>query len=314
MARGRPVVREWKGGNTAAFEGQQRQAVEEVSKQLYELTAAIKLLSENRIPAEGGTQLVVSQGDIYNQTVEDEGTPVTPRTTINFTGTGVTVADTGGKTTVAVSAGSGASTSDAFVTIGHPADLTAERNLAVGAALSLVDGGANGDVTLDRAALSGDVTASAGSNSTTIANDAVTYAKMQNVSAASRLLGRGSAGGAGDPEEIVLGTNLSMAGTTLNAAGGGGANVGTGTVNFGAFPGASDASQAITGQAGIVSGSILVVGLRLAATADHSADEHRVEEMDVTAGNIVAGTGFTVYAKTRNKRLYGSWTVQWLWA
>lgn len=49
---------------------------------------------------------------------------------------------------------------------------------------------------------------------------AVTYAKLQDVSAASRLIGRGSAGGAGDPEEVVLGTNLSMSGTTLNATGG----------------------------------------------------------------------------------------------
>jgi hypothetical protein len=74
--------------------------------------------------------------------------------------------------------------------------------------------------TLDRAALTGDVTASGGSNATTIANDAVTYAKMQNVSAASLLIGRGSAAGAGDPQEITLGTNLSMSGTTLNATGG----------------------------------------------------------------------------------------------
>ena len=73
---------------------------------------------------------------------------------------------------------------------------------------------------LRRAALTGDVTASAGSNTTTIANDAVSYAKLQNVSAASRLLGRGSASGAGDTEEITLGTGLSMSGTTLNASGG----------------------------------------------------------------------------------------------
>ena len=61
-----------------------------------------------------------------------------------------------------------------------------------------------------------------------ISNDSVTYAKMQDVSAASRLLGRGSAAGAGDPEEIILGTNLSMAGTTINATGGGGDSI---TVN-----------------------------------------------------------------------------------
>ena len=54
-----------------------------------------------------------------------------------------------------------------------------------------------------------------------IENDAVTYAKMQNVAAASKLLGRGDSG-SGDPQEITLGTNLSMSGTTLNATGGGG--------------------------------------------------------------------------------------------
>ena len=45
--------------------------------------------------------------------------------------------------------------------------------------------------------------------------------KLAQASAASRLLGRGSASGAGDYEEITLGTNLSLSGTTLNASGGG---------------------------------------------------------------------------------------------
>lgn len=54
-----------------------------------------------------------------------------------------------------------------------------------------------------------------------VKNDAVSYAKMQNVSAASKLLGRGDSG-SGDPQEISLGSGLSMSGTTLSASGGGG--------------------------------------------------------------------------------------------
>lgn len=69
----------------------------------------------------------------------------------------------------------------------------------------------------------GDVTVSSSGSVWTIDNDAVTYAKIQNVSAASKLIGRGSASGSGDAEEITLGTNLSMSGTTLNATGGGAA-------------------------------------------------------------------------------------------
>jgi hypothetical protein len=65
----------------------------------------------------------------------------------------------------------------------------------------------------------GDVTSAADANALTIANDAVTYAKMQNVSAASKLLGRGDSG-SGDPQEITLGSGLSMSGTTLSASGG----------------------------------------------------------------------------------------------
>lgn len=55
-----------------------------------------------------------------------------------------------------------------------------------------------------------------------VPDGAITYAKMQDVSAASRLLGRGSAGGSGDVEEVTLGSGLTMTGTVLSASGGGG--------------------------------------------------------------------------------------------
>lgn len=74
-----------------------------------------------------------------------------------------------------------------------------------------IDAGGN----LQREALVGDVTASLGLNTTTIANDVVTYAKMQNVSAASRLLGRGSASGSGDPEEMTVSGSVSISGTDV---------------------------------------------------------------------------------------------------
>lgn len=59
-----------------------------------------------------------------------------------------------------------------------------------------------------------------GASSVTLPNDTVSYAQMQNVSAASKLLGRGDSG-SGDPQEITLGSGLTMTGTTLSASGGG---------------------------------------------------------------------------------------------
>jgi hypothetical protein len=64
----------------------------------------------------------------------------------------------------------------------------------------------------------GDITVSASGATWTVDNDAVTFGKMQNI-ATARLLGRGSSG-VGDIEEIQLGSNLSLSGTTLNATSG----------------------------------------------------------------------------------------------
>ncbi len=59
-------------------------------------------------------------------------------------------------------------------------------------------------------------------SSSKILNAAVTYDKIQAVSANSKLLGSGAAGSGSSPTELTLGTNLSMSGNTLNASPGGG--------------------------------------------------------------------------------------------
>lgn len=58
----------------------------------------------------------------------------------------------------------------------------------------------------------GDVTSAGGSLTLTIPNDTVTYAKMQNISATDRLLGRDTAG-AGDTEELTVGGGVEFTGS-----------------------------------------------------------------------------------------------------
>ncbi len=98
---------------------------------------------------------------------------------------------------------------------------------------------------------------------------------------------------------------------------------GTVIIDFGAAPGVSDATVAVTGQAGILSGSLVEAWILPAATADHTADEHWAEELMVFAGNITAGIGFTVYGVHRpgytavesglGTVVYGKWTCGWVW-
>lgn len=85
------------------------------------------------------------------------------------------------------------------------------------------------------------------------------------------------------------------------------------TIDFGAFPGTTDVKLAITGQASIVAGSLAEAWIFPEATADHTVDEHVVEQFDLCPRDIVAGTGFTIHAVTRGHRLYGLWTIAWCW-
>jgi len=89
---------------------------------------------------------------------------------------------------------------------------------------------------------------------------------------------------------------------------------GTSTVDFGAFPGTTDTTVAVTGQTNIGGASVVGAWIWPVDTVEHSADEHRVEEIDFVADTVVAGTGFTIFAKTRGLPLYGRFNVAWAWA
>jgi len=200
-----------------------------------------------------------------------------------------------------------------------------------------------------------------------VADGSLDLAKLADM-AAGRALGRAIGAGSGVPSPLssaqlaamvalftssLAGTVPASGGGTSNflradgtwvaPPGGGGGAQGTATVNFGVFPGQSDVTLAVTGQAGIVAGSVLQAWLRPTNTADHSVDEHVHETIRITAGDIVAGVGFSIFARNdselheqpadilafprvggtglnrptpqqRGTRLYGQWSVAWRWS
>jgi hypothetical protein len=116
--------------------------------------------------------------------------------------------------------GGGAPTTATYVTHDTEAGLTNSRRLASTTSVA-VDLATGGQAQLKRAALTGDVTAGADSNATTIANDAVTTAKILDAAvtlaklasiATDRLLGRDTAG-SGVPEEVSLTNGLAFTGS-----------------------------------------------------------------------------------------------------
>lgn len=99
---------------------------------------------------------------------------------------------------------------------------------------------------------------------------------------------------------------------------------GSTTIDFGASPGAFDATSVVTGQALILGSSLVEAWLIPVATSDHSVDEHLVDgPVQIEAGAIVAATGFTIYARAPNNpgagpkadaiRLTGQWSIAWVW-
>jgi hypothetical protein len=100
---------------------------------------------------------------------------------------------------------------------------------------------------------------------------------------------------------------------------------GRAVLDFGAFPGASHTSVAVAGLSDIPSNAIVRAWIDRRATTDHSADEHTVETIQVTAGDVVAGSGFTIHGSLVDQAVpqgaangnaplaYGQYGVCWSW-
>jgi hypothetical protein len=110
----------------------------------------------------------------------------------------------------------------------------------------------------------------------------------------------------------VLGTDGTN--TIWVAVGGGGGSTitkGSTTVDFGAS--STDVQVAITGQTGILTGSSVKAWLNPSATASNTADNYWLDDLEILAGNILAGTGFTIYAKCNTALAHGIYNINWEW-
>lgn len=85
------------------------------------------------------------------------------------------------------------------------------------------------------------------------------------------------------------------------------------TVDFGAFPGKAQARITITGQTGILTTHAAEAWIRCEDSADHSAEEHGIEDFAVQTQSIVAATGFSIVVRPLVGTCYGIYNVSWVW-
>ena len=89
---------------------------------------------------------------------------------------------------------------------------------------------------------------------------------------------------------------------------------GTATIDFGAFPGSNEASVFVPA-ASIAAGSDVEPFWRGDdTTTDHDAEDHKWAAVFIglSAGSIVAGSGFTIYARSVEE-MEGTFKVRWVW-
>lgn len=90
---------------------------------------------------------------------------------------------------------------------------------------------------------------------------------------------------------------------------------GTATINFGAYPGSNEASVTVTGIAAIGATAKAEAFFMRSTSTDHTASDHSYAAMltGLSCGDVVAATGFTIYARSSEK-LTGQWTLNYVWA
>jgi len=88
------------------------------------------------------------------------------------------------------------------------------QELTLGSSLAIAGTALNVSVPLSDGD-KGDVSVASSGTAWTIDPDAVTYSKIQDVTA-SRVIGRGSSGGSGDAQELTLSSSLTLSGTALS--------------------------------------------------------------------------------------------------
>ena len=147
---------------------------------------------------------------------------------------------------------------------------------------------------IQTSAFTGDVTKSAGGTSTTIANDSVTFAKMQNITT-DRLLGRDAAG-TGDTEELTVGGGIEF--TT------------TGGIQTSAFTGnvtKSAGGTSLTIANGVVAPAMLTTG---GPSWDGSSNLTVTGDLTVSGNDIKSSGGSTaITMSTTDVTIAGDLTV-----
>lgn len=164
--------------------------------------------------------------------------------------------------------------------------------------------------------------------SASLADNSVTYAKMQDVSAASRILGRGSAAGSGDVEELTAGGGLVVSTATIAVGAGTGITVNADDValasiatarflaNFSgsaAAPTATSFNTALDSVFGSARGTIIVRGasswdILPVGSANTFIKSDGTDPAYAALGNLNLVSGFTATSFSNGTKTTGTFT------